>query len=47
MHLAFSPVFLGKGEHLFAGIDLPALGFTDTQTYYGNGATHVVLKKVK
>lgn len=47
MHLAFSPVFLGKGEHVFAGIDLPALGFTDTQTYYGNGATHVVLKKVK
>ena len=32
MHLAFSPVFLGSGEHLFHGIDLPALGFTETQT---------------
>jgi dihydrofolate reductase len=47
MHLAFSPVFLGAGEHLFAGIDLPKLGFTETQTTYGKGATHVVLKKGK
>jgi dihydrofolate reductase len=47
MHLAVSPVFLGSGAHLFAGIDLPALGFTDTQTTYGKGAAHVLLKKVK
>lgn len=47
MHLAVSPVFLGKGEHLFAGIDLPKLGFTDVKTVYGNGAAHVILKKVK
>ena len=45
MHLAFSPVFLGAGEHLFAGIDLPKLGFTEIQSRYGEGATHVVLKK--
>ncbi len=52
MHLAFSPVFLGSGEHLFAGpagpagrIDLPRLGFTETQTMYGKHATHVILKK--
>lgn len=45
MHLAFSPVFLGSGEHLFAGIDLPKLGFTDIETSYGEGATHVILKK--
>src|SRR3989337_2788238 len=47
MHLAFSPWFLGSGEHLFAGIDLPKLGFTETQTMYGKGATHVILKKSK
>jgi dihydrofolate reductase len=47
MHLAFAPVFLGSGEHLFAGIDLPELGFTDTQTKYGKGATHVILRKSK
>jgi dihydrofolate reductase len=47
MHLAFSPVFLGAGEDLFAGIDLPTLGFTDTKTTYGERATHVILKKTK
>jgi dihydrofolate reductase len=47
MHLAFSPVFLGSGEHLFSGIDLPKLGFTETQKICGEGATHIVLKKSK
>jgi dihydrofolate reductase len=47
MHLAVSPIFLGSGEHLFAGIDLPTLGFTETQTTYGKGAMHVILKKIK
>jgi dihydrofolate reductase len=45
MHLAFSPVFLGRGEHLFEGIDLTALGFTKTQATYGQAATHLALKK--
>lgn len=47
MHLAFAPVFLGSGEHLFAGIDLPRLGFTVAETAYGKSATHVILKKSK
>ena len=52
MHLAFAPVFFGSGEHLFAGpdsyrVDLPKLGFTETQTMYGKRATHVILKKSK
>ncbi len=47
MHLAFAPVFLGTGEHLFAGIDLPGLGFTEIQTTYGKGSMHVILKKNK
>lgn len=45
MHLAISPVFMGAGENLFAGIDLPALGFTVTESTSGTGATHVVVKK--
>lgn len=45
MHLAFSPVFFGAGENLLNGIDLPGLGFTDLQTTYGDGVTHVVLIK--
>src|ERR1700709_1535388 len=32
LHLAFSPVMLGGGEAMFAGIDLPALGFTVSET---------------
>lgn len=45
LHLAVSPVFLGSGENLFAGIDLPKLGFRQTETVSGNGATHVVLRR--
>lgn len=47
MHLAIAPVFLGTGENLFAGIDLPALGFTEIQTVVGKVATHVTMKKGK
>ncbi len=45
MHLAFSPVLLGEGENLFAGIDLPKLGFRPVQTKAGEEATHVILKR--
>lgn len=47
MHLAFSPRFLGSGEHLFTGINLLALGFNVTETALGTHATHVVLKKTR
>lgn len=45
MHLAFSPVLLGEGENLFAGLNLPKLGFTPVQTTAGEEATHVILKR--
>ena len=45
MHLAFSPVLLGEGEALFAGIDLPKLGFKPVETKAGEEALHVVLKR--
>lgn len=45
MHLAFSPVFLGSGENLFAGIDLLQFGFNEKETRQGKGALHVILKK--
>jgi dihydrofolate reductase len=47
MHLAFSPILLGSGEHLFAGINLLALGFTETETAYSERAAHVILKKTR
>ncbi len=43
MHLAMSPVLLGKGEHLFSGIDLPKLGFKSPEMTHGEKAIHVKL----
>ena len=43
LHLAFAPVFLGKGEHLFTGIDLPGLGYACVETVPTPDATHVRL----
>jgi dihydrofolate reductase len=43
MHLAISPVLLGAGEALLAGIDLPALGYRCTEHVPTALATHVVL----
>ena len=45
MQLTFSPVLLGAGEHLFSGIDLPALGFNQIRHIMGENAMHVVLAK--
>ena len=45
IHLAFSPILLGEGEHLFSGIDLPKLGFKPVQSTAGEEAIHVILKK--
>ena len=45
MHLVFSPVLLGRGEALFAGIDLPKLGYTFKQQVNTDAACHVVISK--
>ena len=45
LHLAISPVLLGRGEHLLAGIDAVALGYACTEHFATNQATHVVLTK--
>jgi dihydrofolate reductase len=45
MHLAMSPVFLGRGESLFADIDLPALGYRVTEVVPSELATHLVLAR--
>ena len=45
LHVVVSPVLLGRGEPLFAGIDLPALGFDVTEHVPGEQATHVVLTR--
>ncbi|MBZ9980323.1 MULTISPECIES: dihydrofolate reductase family protein [unclassified Mesorhizobium] len=45
MHLAISPVLLGSGEHLFAGIDMPKLGYACSEQVATPLATHVVIKR--
>lgn len=47
MHLAVSPVLLGAGENLFAGLDLPKLGFRVTEHVPSAAATHLVLAKAR
>lgn len=44
-HFAFSPVLLGQGEAMFAGLDLPALGYLVADTTPSDLATHVVLAR--
>jgi dihydrofolate reductase len=45
LHFAFSPVIIGQGEAMFAGIDLPALGFRVTEHQASERATHIVLSR--
>lgn len=43
MQLAVSPVLLGEGENLFAGINLHRLGFKVEKSVAGENATHVII----
>ena len=45
LHLVVSPVLLGGGEPLLAGIDMPALGYDVTEHVPSEAATHVVLTR--
>lgn len=45
MHIAISPVILGKGEPMFEGIDLKMLGYQCVEHVGTEHATHVLLKR--
>ncbi|WP_342238357.1 dihydrofolate reductase family protein [Inquilinus sp. OTU3971] len=45
MHIAVSPLLLGSGESLFAGIDLAALGYACTEQVGSSRATHFTVTK--
>jgi len=45
LHLAFSPLLLGSGEALFAGIDLLALGYRVGKHAGSGNAMHVVITR--
>jgi dihydrofolate reductase len=43
LHFALSPVLLGRGEAMFEGFDLPALGYRVMDSTATGLATHIVL----
>lgn len=43
MHLAVSPILLGSGEPLLAGLDLPALGYRCIEQIASDKATHYMI----
>ena len=45
LHLALSPVLLGEGELLFAGINLSLLGYNVVKSIAGENATHILIEK--
>lgn len=45
LHIAQSPVFLGAGESLFGGLDMPALGYELKDRICTDKATHLMLEK--
>jgi dihydrofolate reductase len=47
MHIAVGPVLLGAGEHLFAEMNLPALGYACVERAATEKAQHYVLAKAK
>lgn len=45
LHLASTPVLLGAGENLFAGLDMRALGYRCVERSATDRVTHIVLKR--
>ena len=47
LHLAVSPVILGRGENLFNNLDLVSMGYNIVKYIPGEKAMHLVIKKIK
>ncbi len=45
LHVAISPVLLGRGERLYEGVDLRALGYECVQFAASEKAAHVILRR--
>ena len=45
LHFALSPVVLGQAEAMFAGIDLPVLGYRVAEHQATDHATHIGLSR--
>lgn len=47
LHLAVSPVILGRGENLFNSLDLISMGYNIDKYLPGEKAMHLIIKKIK
>ncbi len=47
LHLAHRPVLLGRGENLYQGLDLRALGYEVAESVNGERATHVLIRRTR
>ena len=45
LHLAMRPIFLGKGETIFEGLNLRELGYRIEETVPGERATHLIVHR--
>jgi dihydrofolate reductase len=45
LHFALSPVILGAGENMFAGVNFRSLGYRCVERTVTDAATHIVLRK--
>lgn len=45
LHLAMRPVFLGKGESIFHGLDLRELGYRVEESVSGERAIHLIIRR--
>jgi dihydrofolate reductase len=45
LHLAVTPILLGSGEQLFAGLDAVALGYRCSEHVSSVNVTHIVLTR--
>jgi dihydrofolate reductase len=45
LHLVAAPLLLGGGEPLFAGLDLPALGYRVTAHVASEAAMHIIVRR--
>jgi dihydrofolate reductase len=45
LHLALRPVFMGAGENLWSGLDLPGLGYQCAEVIPGERATHLIVRR--
>ncbi|MGC4119824.1 MAG: dihydrofolate reductase family protein [Myxococcales bacterium] len=47
LHLAHRPVLMGRGENLYQGLDLRALGYEVAESAAGERATHLLVRRAR